>query len=712
MHGQLVRIVTHDTPQPCEVMDESPLQTQVRFLPGVGPVRAESLQRLGIETVEDLLWHLPRDLVDLTEVRRVGELEPDILQTVRGEVVELDDRRIRGGRRMASVVIDSGDEFLKATWFNQSWVLGKVRHGDAVLFSGKPKRRAGRWEMTHPRIQVIDADDLEAHGGLLPKYPLTDGVTMEVMRRVTRDAADRFVEHVEDPIPEAWWERFGVVGLHEALAGVHRPESVDDYIAARRRLIFDDLLEFLLGLALRRRAWREARRSPRLPVSAKIDSRIRRRFPFELTGGQERAVGEIVADLDDDHAMHRLLQADVGAGKTAVALYAMLVAIAAEHQAVLMAPTELLARQHWQTIEGLLEGSRVDRVLLTGNLSAAARRETLQRIAAGDIQLIIGTHAVIQQDVAFASLGLAVIDEQHKFGVIQRSRFTDEDREVSPHVLVMTATPIPRSLCLTQFGDLDVTTIDDLPPGRQPVVTSVIWDDATRQKAWGFVREQVTAGRQAFVVCPRIDAGEESGEGMGVEQTWQRLGENELAGISIGLVHGRLDIDEKTAAMQDFRDGRTRVLVATTVVEVGVDVPNATLMVVHQAERFGLSQLHQLRGRIGRGSYQGYCFLMAGRQDETAAARLEVLDQHADGFSVAEADFLLRGPGDVLGVRQHGELPLRVADLVKDRELLEETRAIAFDLVRTGEVDGDEAGPLRRRVQERFGELMELPQTG
>lgn len=712
MNGQLVRIVTHDTPQPCEVMDESPLQTQVRFLPGVGPVRAESLQRLGIETVEDLLWHLPRDLVDLTEVRRVGELEPDILQTVRGEVVELDDRRIRGGRRMASVVIDSGDEFLKATWFNQSWVLGKVRHGDAVLFSGKPKRRAGRWEMTHPRIQVIDADDLEAHGGLLPKYPLTDGVTMEVMRRVTRDAADRFVEHVEDPIPEAWWERFGVVGLHEALAGVHRPESVDDYIAARRRLIFDDLLEFLLGLALRRRAWREARRSPRLPVSAKIDSRIRRRFPFELTGGQERAVGEIVADLDDDHAMHRLLQADVGAGKTAVALYAMLVAIAAEHQAVLMAPTELLARQHWQTIEGLLEGSRVDRVLLTGNLSAAARRETLQRIAAGDIQLIIGTHAVIQQDVAFASLGLAVIDEQHKFGVIQRSRFTDEDREVSPHVLVMTATPIPRSLCLTQFGDLDVTTIDDLPPGRQPVVTSVIWDDATRQKAWGFVREQVTAGRQAFVVCPRIDAGEETGEGMGVEQTWQRLGENELAGISIGLVHGRLDIDEKTAAMQDFRDGRTRVLVATTVVEVGVDVPNATLMVVHQAERFGLSQLHQLRGRIGRGSYQGYCFLMAGRQDETAAARLEVLDQHADGFSVAEADFLLRGPGDVLGVRQHGELPLRVADLVKDRELLEETRAIAFDLVRTGEVDGDEAGPLRRRVQERFGELMELPQTG
>jgi ATP-dependent DNA helicase RecG len=276
----------------------------------------------------------------------------------------------------------------------------------------------------------------------------------------------------------------------------------------------------------------------------------------------------------------------------------------------------------------------------------------------------------------------------------------------------MTATPIPRSLCLTQFGDLDVTVIDDLPPGRQPVVTSVIWDEATREKAWEFVRDQVTAGRQAFVVCPRIDSGEETGEGMGVEQTWERLREHELSGIAVGLVHGRLDVDDKTRAMQDFRDGRTRVLVATTVVEVGVDVPNATLMVVHQAERFGLSQLHQLRGRIGRGSYQGYCFLLAGRQDESAEARLEVLDQHADGFSVAEADFLLRGPGDVLGVRQHGELPLRVADLIADRELLEETRTIAFDLVRTGEIDGEEASLLHLRVLERFGELMELPRTG
>ncbi len=694
-------------------MDELPLQTLVRFLPGVGPVRAESLERLGIETIEDLLWQLPRDLVDLTEVRRVGELEPEVVQTVRGEVVELDDRRISGGRRMASVTIDSGDGFLKATWFNQSWVLGRVHHGSAVLFSGKPKRRAGRWEMTHPRLQVIDTDDLDANGGLLPKYALTDGVTMEAMRRITREAVDRFVGQVDDPLPASWLDRFELVGLRAALAGVHCPESIDSYQASRRRLIFDDLLEFLLGLALRRRAWRARGRAPRLPpVSAKVDSRIRRRFPFELTAGQEAAIEEITGDMVEGHAMHRLLQADVGAGKTAVALYAMLVAIAAGHQAVLMAPTELLAQQHWQTIEGLLSGSRVERLLLTGQLGAARRRDALRGIAAGEIGLIVGTHAVIQQDVEFASLGLAVIDEQHKFGVMQRSQFARDDASQTPHVLVMTATPIPRSLCLTQFGDLDVTTIDDLPPGRQPVVTSVVRDKTTRDKAWQFVREQVLAGRQAFVVCPRIDAGEETGEGMGVEQTWQRLRENELSGVAVGLVHGRLDADDKDRAMQEFRDGATRVLVATTVVEVGVDVPNATVMVVYQAERFGLSQLHQLRGRIGRGSYQGYCFLFAGRQDESAATRLDVLDEHTDGFSVAEADFLLRGPGDVLGVRQHGELPLRVADLIVDRDLLEETRTIAFDLVQSGEIDGESAERLRDRVFERFGELMELPRTG
>ena len=691
-------------------MNETPLQSSVQYVPGVGPQRAALLGRLGVETIEDLLWYLPRDLVDLTEVRGIEELEPDLLQTVRGTVVETDERRISGGRRLVGVLVDCGDGFLRGTWFNQAWVLARLSRGDAVLFSGKPRRRSGRWEMAHPRVQQIDAEDLDVHGGLLPKYALTEGLGMDRLRRITRAAVERFLEHVIDPLSESLKERFSLSGLPDALETVHAPVTRDDFTAARRRLVFDDLLEFQLALAIRRRAWKQQGTAPRLPTSAKIDARIRRRFPFSFTAGQDAAIEEISADLATDEAMHRLLQADVGAGKTAVALYAMLVTVAAGSQAVLMAPTELLAQQHWQTVAGVLEGSRVECLLLTGHLAAGDRTAALEAIAAGDVQLVVGTHAVIQQDVDFQRLGLAVIDEQHKFGVVQRSRFSDSDE--TPHVLVMTATPIPRSLCLTQFGDLDVSTIDDLPPGRQPVVTSVVKDQATGQKMWRFVREQLEAGRQAFVVCPRIDATDEQGEGMGVEQTWQRLQADELAEFPVGLVHGRMETEAKLAAMEAFREGQLRALVATTVVEVGVDVPNATLMVVFQAERFGLSQLHQLRGRIGRGQFQGYCFLVAGKPDESSQARLEVLENHSDGFAVAEADFCLRGPGDVLGTRQHGELPLRVADLIDDREVLEQVRGAAFDLVRDGAIDEDDHRPLKTRVLDRFGQLMELPQTG
>lgn len=691
-------------------MNESPLQTSVQFVPGVGPQRAVLLGRLGVETIEDLLWYLPRDLVDLTEVRGVAELEPDLLQTVRGTVVEIDDRRISGGRRLVGILVDCGDGFLRGTWFNQAWILARISRGDAVLFSGKPKRRSGRWEMAHPRVQQIDIEDLDVHGGLLPKYALTDGLGMDQLRRITRAAVERFLEQVSDPLSAPLRERFSLPGLAEALAAVHAPVTRDDFATARRRLIFDDLLEFQLALALRRRAWKQQGTAPKLPTSAKVDARIRRRFPFSFTAGQEVAIEEITYDLATGEAMHRLLQADVGAGKTAVALYAMLVTVAAGYQAVLMAPTELLAQQHWQTVADVLQNSRVERLLLTGQLGTGERAAALEMIAGGEVQLVVGTHAVIQQDVEFQRLGLAVIDEQHKFGVVQRSRFS-ESQEI-PHVLVMTATPIPRSLCLTQFGDLDVSTIDDLPPGRQPVVTSVVKDETPREKMWRFVREQLTAGRQAFVVCPRIDANEELGEGMGVEPTWQRLQEEELSGFSVGLVHGRMETDEKLAAMEAFREGRVAALVATTVVEVGVDVPNATLMIVFQAERFGLSQLHQLRGRIGRGQFQGYCFLIAGKSDESSAARLDVLEAHPDGFSVAEADFSLRGPGDVLGTRQHGELPLRVADLIDDRDVLEQVRGAAFDLVREGTIDGEDHLRLKTRVLDRFGQLMELPQTG
>ncbi len=485
-------------------------------------------------------------------------------------------------------------------------------------------------------------------------------------------------------------------------------------------MLFDDLFEFQLGVALRRRLWRAGGKADPLPVSAKIDARIRRLFPFEFTAGQNDAVKEIAADLSSEIAMHRLLQADVGAGKTVVALYAMLTAVAHGRQAVLMAPTEVLANQHWATVQHALAHSRVERQLLTGRLTQKKRKNLLARIKSGAVQLVVGTQALIQKGVEIPRLGVAVVDEQHKFGVAQRAAFSAGDRD--PHVLVMTATPIPRSLALTQFGDLDVTTVRDLPPGRQPVVTSRVPGPKARQKTWHFIREKIDEGRQCYVICPKVGSadearspqdGDDSAEvSSSVEATFKELTEGELKGYAVGLVHGRMEADRKEAAMEAFKTGETRVLVSTTVVEVGVDVPNATLMVIHKAESFGLSQLHQLRGRVARGSRRGYCFLYTDQTSATAAERLAVLERTTDGFEIAEADFAQRGPGHVLGTRQSGKSALRVADPQRDRDLLEQARRRAFHLVETGQFDQPEWAMVKAEVLDRFGEVLELAKTG
>lgn len=704
-------------------MSDLTLQTAVQFVRGVGPHRAELLERLELRTVQDLLNFLPRDVLDLTRVSPIRELREGTLATVRGKVVDRDAKLLKAGGSMSAVLLDCGGEFLRGVWFNQPWMLQKFRDDDVVLYSGKPKRHAGRWEISNPRVQWLNEDDSEAHGGMLPCYGLTEGLKMHDMRRIMRTAVEECAALVPEVLPDEFRAGLKLPHIGEALRAVHLPTGREQYDAGRQRLIFQDLLELQLGLAMRRRIWRTREAAARLPLSAKVDSRIRRLLPFEFTAGQNQAIKEIVADLDSPIAMHRLLQADVGAGKTVVAVYAMLVAVAAGFQTVLMAPTEVLASQHWNTVEGLLANSRVKRLLLTGKLTAAQRREGLAQIAARDVQLVVGTQAVIQHDVNFARLGLVVIDEQHKFGVSQRARFATGSQ--APHTLVMTATPIPRSLCLTQFGDLDLTVMTEMPPGRQKVVTSRVPVGAARQKVWDFVRQKLRTGRQAYVICPRIggdadasapDAGtatDRSGtDGLGAEEVFARLSQTELRDFRVGLVHGQLDPAAKTAAMESFRSGQTRVLVATTVVEVGVDVPNATLMIVNRAESFGLSQLHQLRGRISRGSFQGYCFLFAESAEAEVNDRLQTLEQYSSGFDVAEADFRLRGPGDILGTRQHGELPLAVADLVRDAAELVNARQAAFELVNSGTFDQLQFAPLKIRVLERFGKLFDLAGSG
>jgi ATP-dependent DNA helicase RecG len=690
------------------------LSTPVQFVRGVGPQRAEFLARLDVRTVGDLLFYLPRDVLDLSHVSTIPELKTGELQTVRGRVVDLDGRQLASGKTLSAVLLDCDGEYLRGIWFNQSWVLQKFQHGQTVLFSAKAKKHSGRWEMSHPRIQWLEAEESDTRGGVLPRYGLTEGLKMHELRRLMRHAVEEYAPFIADHFPDVLLKERQLLPLGQAIRSVHLPATIEEYDAGRHRLIFQDLLEFQLGLALRRRASRSQGGASRLPTTAKIDARIRRLFPFELTEGQKLAIRELAADLDSGQPMHRLLQADVGAGKTVIAVYGMLVAVAAGWQAALMAPTEILARQHWQTIDRMLAQSRVNRLLLTGELTSSERRDALARIRSGDVQLVIGTQALIQKDVEFGKLGLVVIDEQHKFGVMQRARFAGPEGTV-PHTLVMTATPIPRSLCLTQFGDLDLTVMTDLPPGRQKVVTSRVPPGPAREKAWEFIRRKLESGRQAFVVCPRIAAEDPSGAERGdasAEEVFRRLSAGELAGLRLGLLHGQLDPQAKAAAMEAFRTGATQALVATTVVEVGVDIPNATLMVVQRAESFGLSQLHQLRGRVSRGLFQGYCFLFSETTDPDAQLRLTTLEQHASGFDVAEADFELRGPGDVLGTRQHGELPLQVADLVRDKRELEAARKLAFELVKSGRFDQPEFVPLKVEVLNRFGRLLDISGGG
>lgn len=698
---------------------DDPLQTPVQFVPGVGPARAALMEKLGIKTAIDLLLHVPHSVNDFSDLRPAHKLEADIEQSARGRVVDRDIRNLTKGRTIVGILIEHEGQFVRGTWFNQPWMLNKFGDDDNVIFSGKPKRKSGRWEFANPRVHWLtqeDDDDPDGVVGVLPRYALTDGIKMDQMRRMTKSAVAHFVQYIADPLPDYFRKHHDQPDLSTALTWLHQPTSRKQFDAGRYRVIMDDLLEFQLGLALRRRFWGTNSKAWPINVTTKIDARIRRLFEFRFTKGQDQSITELVKDIRNDSPMHRLLQADVGAGKTAIAVYAMLAAVAAGHQAVIMAPTEVLANQHWETFEELLAASRVKRGFLVGGLPAAQRRQLLADIASGDCQLIVGTQAVIQEAVKFKDLALAVIDEQHRFGVRQRAAFGSvsngtDDVQKQPHILVMTATPIPRSLCLTRFGDLDISTIRELPPGRQKVITSRVDTAALQTRAWEFVRQHVSKGRQAYVVCPRVE-GQSEDDDAAAETVFQHLKSSELASLRVQLLHGRMDRETRRDVMDDFRNHETDVLISTTVIEVGVNVPNATLMVIQQAERFGLAQLHQLRGRICRGRYQGYCFLLSTAETPEANERLAAMEESSDGFKLAERDAQLRGPGDVLGTRQSGSLPLRVANPLRDLQILQVARRMAHDLVRTGDFDSEEYLHLRTIVLERFADVLDLPQTG
>lgn len=689
-------------------MSEQGLETPVRYLRGVGPARARDLARLGLRTVGDLLRYFPRRHEDRREFLPVAALRPGEVQTVRGLVSAVEERHPRPGLSLLRVALSDRTGTVWGIWFNQPFRKPHFRRGTTAIFSGRVERRYGEWRMDNPEYEIETGADPLHVGRLVPVYPLTEGVFQRPLRSLMREAVERFAPQVEEVLPPAVRERAGLVPAAQAYRDIHFPPDEESLEVARRRLAFEELFLLQLALALQRRQVKERPGIPHPPDGERARE-FRRRFPYALTAAQERAYEQIRADMEAPRPMNRLLQGDVGSGKTVVAAMAALKAAAAGYQCAFMVPTEILAEQHFRNLAPLLEPLGVRVGLLTGSLGEKERRRVREEAASGRVEVLVGTHALLSEGVLLPRLSLAITDEQHRFGVRQRAALAEKG--VSPDVLVMTATPIPRTLALTVFGDLDLSVIDELPPGRRPVET--FWLPSQRRKqAYAFARQEVEKGHRAYVVCPLVEESEKL-QAEAATQLAERLRREDLRGLRVGLAHGRLSAQEREEVMHRFRAGDIQVLVATTVIEVGLDIPDATVMVVEGAERFGLAQLHQLRGRVGRGNEPSYCLLIGDPASEEARRRLQVMERTHDGFLIAEEDLRLRGPGEFFGWRQHGLPDFQVADLVRDLPLLESAREEAGRLVTEDpELVRPDHRPLRRLLLERYGDRLGLVKVG
>jgi ATP-dependent DNA helicase RecG len=664
----------------------------VERLKGIGPKREKAFAELGITTVLDLLTHYPRRYIDRTKEATIAELRPGEEGMVLARVDKVSSRMTRTRKRMVTVTVRDHTGRLTCTFFNQPWRERQLSPGTEAIFFGKLDVFRGAAQMTNPVVDLVG----NKTGRIIPVYPQSgkaDLNTWEIGDAVLESLRKSAHRGIGDPVPSVVLERHRFIPRGQAWHQIHDPQSMADVAEARRRLVFDELLRVQLALVLRKRALEAETKGIVHAEPGALVSQLHARLPFELTAAQRRTIDEIAADMAAPHPMHRLLQGDVGAGKTLVALSALLHAVEGGHQGALMAPTEVLAEQHHRGLRELvsdltiaddqtLMGERPVRIeLLTNRTTGSERKRLLTDLAAGTVDVVVGTHALIQEGVTFASLGLVVIDEQHRFGVEQRAALREKsDGDLTPDVLVMTATPIPRTAAMTVYGDLDVSILDELPPGRTPITTTWARTSLEETAVWQHVRDEVAAGRQAYVVCPLIDESETL-EVRSAEETYAQLSEGELSGLRLGLLHGRLGAAEKEQVMSLFRQGALDVLVATTVIEVGVDVPNATVMVILDAFRFGIAQLHQLRGRVGRGAQQSYCYLVGEATTSDGVARLEALVASTDGFELAEIDLDLRGEGTIMGERQKGRNDLKLASLRRDREWVEAAREAAFELV-------------------------------
>lgn len=669
------------------------LDTDIKYLKGVGERRAAMLSRLGVSDVNALVRLYPRVYEDWSRIKSINEAQIGEICCIKGIVGSpVRKNLIRKGLTLYKTEITDGSGIMGITIFNSRFAAEKLTEGDEFLFFGRVGGNLYRKEMNSPEIEPAEGADR-----IRPIYPQTHGLNSKMIEKLVRTALTECRDELVDPIPLWLREKYCLMNLPDSLWNIHFPKSPDYLEEARRRLIFEELLILQLGLEKMRS---QTQKNAGAIIERDFSEEYFSHLPFSPTGAQRRAVKEAMRDMMSGRQMNRLLQGDVGSGKTAVAAALVYSAAKNSMQSALMAPTEVLAEQHYKTFLKLFEGCSINVELLTGSDTAAQKRRKKEALKAGEIDLLIGTHAIIQSDVEFKSLALVITDEQHRFGVEQRNALGEKGK--NPHLYVMSATPIPRTLALIIYGELDISILDELPPGRQKIETYAVTSEL-RQRAYNYVKKHLDAGRQGYIICPLVDEGESDTELASAVKYADELQRGDFRGYTVGLMHGKMKSVDKKKVMESFSNGETQLLVSTTVIEVGVDVPNAVIMVIENAERFGLSQLHQLRGRIGRGQYKSTCILITDAKNDTAQRRMKVMETTTDGFKIADEDLKLRGPGEFFGSRQHGLPEMKIADMLEDRSTLEETQRAAKEIMaRDPEFSSPESVALKNEIQRLF----------
>lgn len=669
------------------------LDTDIKYLKGVGERRAAMLSRLGVSDVNALVRLYPRVYEDWSRIKSINEAQIGEICCIKGIVGSpVRKNLIRKGLTLYKTEITDGSGIMGITIFNSRFAAEKLTEGDEFLFFGRVGGNLYRKEMNSPEIEPAEGADR-----IRPIYPQTHGLNSKMIEKLVRTALTECRDELVDPIPLWLREKYCLMNLPDSLWNIHFPKSPDYLEEARRRLIFEELLILQLGLEKMRS---QTQKNAGAVIERDFSEEYFSHLPFSPTGAQRRAVKEAMRDMMSGRQMNRLLQGDVGSGKTAVAAALVYSAAKNSMQSALMAPTEVLAEQHYKTFLKLFEGCSINVELLTGSDTTAQKRRKKEALKAGEIDLLIGTHAIIQSDVEFKSLALVITDEQHRFGVEQRNALGEKGE--NPHLYVMSATPIPRTLALIIYGELDISILDELPPGRQKIETYAVTSEL-RQRAYNYVKKHLDAGRQGYIICPLVDEGESDTELASAVKYADELQRGDFRGYTVGLMHGKMKSVDKKKVMESFSNGETQLLVSTTVIEVGVDVPNAVIMVIENAERFGLSQLHQLRGRIGRGQYKSTCILITDAKNDTAQRRMKVMETTTDGFKIADEDLKLRGPGEFFGSRQHGLPEMKIADMLEDRSTLEETQRAAKEIMaRDPELSSPESTALKNEIQRLF----------